>query len=128
MIRITKGATNSCVFTLTEKTTLSNADYIIRFFSNQNHDNKLMFLNNDISPNKTRYNLFEIEETTNENLNNQKIELEETTYDYFIYETISATLSLDYAGDIVESGKVKVIGAGTASYTYNNQQQEYTFE
>lgn len=127
MIRITKGATNSCVFTLNEKITLSSPNLFIQIHSNQDNDDKLMWLNDDLSANTIRYNLYVIEETSSEDLNDQKISLEPTSYDYFVWQTDSATLSTTYATSIVESGKLIVTGTGSTNYTYSDK-QEYTFE
>jgi len=133
MITIDKGMTNSCVFTLTEKRTLSStaSNVFLQFYNNQDNYNKLMYLNNDLSPNTERYNLFLIEETINEDLNNQKIELNLTTYDYFIHEIpIGATLSLDNSIKILETGLITVNGTSSIvpTYTKNDDNRTYTFE
>lgn len=117
MITINRGATNSCVFTLNESTTIPNASYIIKFHSNQNFEDKIMWLNNDLTDSPVRYNYYIITESDSEDLNNNTISLSPATYDYTVYETISATLSLDYADGIVEQGLVKVNG------TYSNIQK-----
>lgn len=114
MIVINKGMTNSCVFTLTEKITLTDPYLLLSLYSNQDFTTKTMLLNDDVSFNKIRYNEFIIEETTMEDLTDNKIELELTTYDYTVWQSATSSLSLDDATSIVESGKLTV--SGTASY------------
>ena len=127
MIKIIQNQSNTTIFTLTEKTSIINANYLLKVFSNQNHDYKIMRLSGDTSANLARYNQFDIVESNSENLNAGIISLIPGTYDYFVYETSGATLSLTGA-TIVESGKMKVSGTGTTSSTFINNNNEITFE
>ena len=128
MIKITKNQTNNVVLTLNEKTTISNANYLLELFSNQNHDSKVVRLSGDTSTNLDRYNQFPIVETSTDDLDNGQISLLEGTYDYFAYETTGSTLSLSGAS-IIESGKLIVISTGsTVTTTFDDNNDEYTFE
>jgi hypothetical protein len=113
MITIRKGATNSCIFTLAELTTIPNADYFIEVYDNQIRNTKLMWLNDNVSTEPARYNQYVITETTSEDLDDQKISLPISTYDYYVWQTNSATLSVDYATSIVESGMIRVTGTSS---------------
>jgi hypothetical protein len=134
MIRIIKNTVNNCVFTLREKTTFNNANYILEMYSNENHSSKLMWLYSsaNTSTNIVRYDLFEIEETTNEDINNLKVNLAVSQYDYFVWETSGSTLSLSAltTDNIVESGRINVenIDSYYTTPTFNNTNNEITFE
>jgi len=127
MILINKGATNSVALTLNEKLTSTASNIFIQFYSNQDRDSKLMWLNTDVSPDPVRWNQYEIEETTNEDLNDQKISLDVTTYDYFVYETAATALSIASASNVLESGKVTVIGTSSEASIFDDDRDEYTF-
>ena len=113
MILLNRDSTNKSVFTLFEKTTLSPVYYLFEFIDEDTNTSKL-FTGVDISTNKTRYNEFVIELTTNgiEDLLNSVINLQVNGYyTYKVYEQSSPTnLLVANAGAIVELGKVKVDG------------------
>jgi len=118
MIQIIRGQTNSCIFTLNELTTSASASYFIEVYDKQIRNTKLMWLNDDVSPNPFRYNEYIIEETTSEDLTDQKITLPISNYDYYVWQTISATLSKDYAVNIIESGMIRVTGTSSVNVYY----------
>ena len=128
MLKINKNTTNSLVFTLNEKVTLENPNFLLELYSNQNHDSTVMRLSGDTSTNVIRYNEFNITETTTSDLENMVVNLDEGTYDYYVWETSGSTLELSGATSIVESGKVVVKGSGSTQTTFENNDKEYTFE
>ena len=106
MIRLTKGATQNIILTLTEKELLTNPNYLFVFTNRSaNTEVKFVSLNNtDISQYKDRYNEFSIVTNTNFStaLNGQ--------YDYDIYEQTS-TSNLNPAGlNLLESGIMELVG------------------
>jgi hypothetical protein len=106
MIRLTKGATQNIILTLTEKQLLTNPNYLFVFTNRSaNTEVKFVSLNNtDISQYKERYNEFSIVTNTNFStaLNGQ--------YDYDIYEQTS-TSNLNPAGlNLLESGIMELVG------------------
>jgi len=106
MIRLTKGATQNIILTLTEKQLLTNPNYLFVFTNRSaNTEVKFVSLNNtDISQYKDRYNEFSIVTNTNfsTSLNGQ--------YDYDIYEQTS-TSNLNPAGlNLLESGIMELVG------------------
>jgi hypothetical protein len=106
MIRLTKGATQNIILTLTEKQLLTNPNYLFVFTNRSaNTEVKFVMLNNtDISQYKDRYNEFSIVTNTNFStaLNGQ--------YDYNIYEQTS-TSNLNPAGlNLLESGIMELVG------------------
>jgi hypothetical protein len=106
MIRLTKGATQNIILTLTEKQLLTNPNYLFVFTNRSaNTEVKFVSLNNtDISQYKDRYNEFSIVTNTNfaTALNGQ--------YDYDIYEQTS-TSNLNPAGlNLLESGIMELVG------------------
>lgn len=119
MILIEKSSQNIVALTLTEKTTITGANYIF-YFSYYNGDTKI-FTVPDTSTATGRYNKFMITETTVEDLYNGEINLEHAGFwDYKIYQTAtSSPVDLDDLDDldeanVVEVGIVKVIGDLTA--------------
>lgn len=107
---IKKATINTCVFTLSEKTTLTPVYYLFEFLNSQDNTTKY-FLSADISNNKISYNEFLIEETVTENLLLGKVTLTLLgSWTYTIREQASST-NLDPAlsGAIVEIGRIDVI-------------------
>jgi hypothetical protein len=106
MIRLTKGATQNIILTLTEKQLLTNPNYLF-VFTNRSANTEVKFVrlnNTDISQYKDRYNEFSIVTNTNFStaLNGQ--------YDYDIYEQTS-TSNLNPAGlNLLESGIMELVG------------------
>ena len=106
MIRLTKGATQNIILTLTEKQLLTNPNYLF-VFTNRSANTEVKFVrlnNTDISQFKERYNEFSIVTNTNFStaLNGQ--------YDYDIYEQTS-TSNLNPAGlNLLESGIMELVG------------------
>jgi hypothetical protein len=111
-IYINKNADNLCAFTLNESVTIPDAKYIIQLESKALNTSKLMWLNEDLSLNTQRYNEYLISEVLpeDEDLEDQKINLVEGGYSYFVWQTISNNLDLSQADKIIESGMVHVIG------------------
>jgi hypothetical protein len=106
MIRLTKGATQNIILTLTEKQLLTNPNYLF-VFTNRSANTEVKFVklnNTDISQYKDRFNEFSIVTNTNFStaLNGQ--------YDYDIYEQTS-TSNLNPAGlNLLESGIMELVG------------------
>ena len=106
MIRLTKGATQNIILTLTEKELLTNPNYLF-VFTNRSANTEVKFVrlnNTDISQYKDRYNEFSIVTNTNFStaLNGQ--------YDYDIYEQTS-TSNLNPSGlNLLESGIMELVG------------------
>jgi hypothetical protein len=106
MIRLTKGATQNIILTLTEKQLLTNPNYLF-VFTNRSANTEVKFVrlnNTDISQYKDRYNEFSIVTNTNFStaLNGQ--------YNYDIYEQTS-TSNLNPAGlNLLESGIMELVG------------------
>jgi len=106
MIRLTKGATQNIILTLTEKQLLTNPNYLF-VFTNRSANTEVKFVklnNTDISQYKDRYNEFSVVTNTNFStaLNGQ--------YDYDIYEQTS-TSNVNPAGlNLLESGIMELVG------------------
>jgi len=106
MIRLTKGATQNIILTLTEKQLLTNPNYLF-VFTNRSANTEVKFIqlnNTDISQYKDRYNEFSIVTNTNfaTSLNGQ--------YDYSVYEQTSSS-NLNPAGlNLLETGIMELVG------------------
>jgi hypothetical protein len=110
MITISKGATNSTVFTLKEMSELTNPTYVF-LFHNDFYDSYVTFSAVNVSPYDRRYDRFEIVESSTPDPINGVIELEYGFGSYTVYE--SATQSLDInlsTGRILEYGRYFVPG------------------
>lgn len=131
MLKIQKNQLNNLIVTVTEKTTLNPAHYLLALRSKDNMSTTVVRLTGNTSPNIERYDKFVLSETSfaNQDLENAKINLEAgSTYDYTFYQTsaISGT-SINGAG-IVERGLLKVSNPTSISSTITSSNQIITFE
>lgn len=122
MIHLTKGETNKIVVTLTEKSQLTNPNYLFVFKSLENNKLvKFVLLNaNDISSYKERFNEFEI--VVNDYFSTAKI----GEYTYTIYEQASTT-NLDplLASNILEVGQMSLKNSSNFNFTTRNSTNTY---
>jgi hypothetical protein len=106
-LTINKGAQNSIVVTLTEKTTLDPVYYLFEFIDTTG-TNKYCIVAEQ-SGFLERFNEFAITETTNPDNENGEVELMVGDYVYNVYEQ-SSTLNLDPSGlTLVETGNAKCV-------------------
>jgi len=107
------------VLTLTEKTTISNPNYLFEFKDNQTKE-LIYFIAQDTSSFKERFNKFTITEKANPNNLIGEVELIlDGQYAYTIREQASTTnLNPSLSGAIVETGKVTVTDTDEAIPTY----------
>ena len=101
MLRLTKGSTVNIICTLTEKQTITDANYLFVFTSRAtNNVVKFVLVNtSDVSTNKTRWNEFAVV------VNTYFLNEAEGWWDYDVYEQASTTnTDLSLTGDKLESG------------------------
>jgi hypothetical protein len=101
MIKLTKGNTDTLYLTLTEKQTITDANYLFVFESRTTNEKvKFVIVNSsDLSVYKDRYNKFSLEVNTN------FATKEEGWYKYKVYEQASTTnVDESLAGGILETG------------------------
>jgi hypothetical protein len=124
VIKLTKGQTNSNIaLTLTEKVTLSPV-YFLFEFKNDTSNTKYYVISADTSTETERYNLFSITEGVDDQLNGSVILGDSGFYTYTVYEQSSSS-NLDPSGlDIVENGKMKLLGTAQ-SFTEHSITTEY---
>jgi hypothetical protein len=129
MIRINKGETNTVTVTLFENSTVANPIYLFQFV-NQQSQVSYYFIATDTSAYLTRYNRFEVTETTNPDTLDGEVELEhEGFYDYYVFQTdLENTTGLTNASEAVENivkqvetGLVWVVPAEQVTHTYTPQ-------
>lgn len=127
MILITKNTTNNIILTLAEKTTLTNAVYLFEV-TNDSSEVVKCFIAEDISPNKQRYNEFDLIENATEDLLNGTFELGLSGfYTYNIYEQTSTTnLDTTLATNLIETGKLNVVSTIAELEQYNGNQTQTT--
>lgn len=125
MILITKNTTNNIILTLAEKTTLTNVVYLFEVINDSSEVVKC-FIAEDISPNKYRYNEFDLIENATEDLLNGTFELELSGfYKYNIYEQTSTTnLDPTLATNLIETGKLNVTSTITELEQYDGNQTQ----
>lgn len=130
-LTIQKNQINNIFVTVTEKTTVSPAHYLMSLYSNDNHSTKVIRFSGDNSVNSVRWNQFTIEEVplASENLEQAKVNLiQGGTYDYVIYQTTGTTGTSIVNLTSVESGLLRVSGGTQSSSIYNNSNQIITFK
>jgi hypothetical protein len=125
VILITKNTTNNIILTLAEKTTLTNVVYLFEVINDSSEVVKC-FIAEDISPNKYRYNEFDLIENATEDLLNGTFELELSGfYKYNIYEQTSTTnLDPTLATNLIETGKLNVTSTITELEQYDGNQTQ----
>jgi CBS domain-containing protein len=131
MLKITKNQSNPLYVTVTEKTTLDPAYYIMSLYSKDNRDTKVLRFSGDSSTNIERWNIFEVTEVpvADEDLENAKINLlAGGTYDYTIYQTSNFSGTSVQGAGIVERGLLKVSDPSTSASTYSASNNIITFE
>lgn len=124
MIKLTKGTTTSNIaLTLTEKVTLSPV-YFLFEFKNDTSNTKYYVISADTSTETERYNLFEITEGVDDQVNGSVILGDSGFYTYTVYEQSSSS-NLDPSElSIVETGKMKLLGTAQ-SFTEHSITTEY---
>jgi len=131
MININRGEVNRVFLTLNEKIVFTGGTFTMTLVSNEDVNIvKAMPLNIDLSLNEDRYNLYDITENVNEDLNNQIISLENSSYDYRVYNNSGSTL--EDSSVIIESGLVLVdfkndIYISGSTYQPTNNNDDITF-
>lgn len=127
MLVINKNANNYITVTLLEKTTLSSPTYLFKFTSDIT-GTIVRFIATNTSSYTYRYDQFLITETSGTtNLTSGVIELDPVgSWSYTIYEQTSTTnLNEAEATGIVETGKVKVVGAQTFPAEFDNTSETH---
>jgi hypothetical protein len=116
---INRGASNTLVFTLSEKQTLTSPYFLFRFINKITNESNTCIAS-DTSSYTYRYNQFVITESGSENRTAGTLELRPTgEWIYEVYEQSSAS-NLDFAaaGSLLETGMVRVIGTDTTNYRH----------
>ena len=126
-LKINKGAANTVVLTLTEKTTLSTPYYAFKFTNSQTQEEKI-FNATDTSCDTTRFNKFVITEDSTEDLDDGTVELENPHQWYYtVYEVATATSKLT-TGVELESGYVYVVDTESAVTSYTKSENIKAYE
>lgn len=123
MITIPNYQVSLTPFTLVEKTTLPNPNYILDLFGKQKDNTTLLFLTGDTSNNTARYNYFPVDLTP--------YNLIEGQYNYRVWQTTGNTLTTSglTTNDIVESGLCYIENSGsTQNVIYVAPQNKYVFD
>ena len=118
MFKLTKGSTSTVICTLTEKTTISEANYLFVFTSRARNDVvKFVVLNTaDLSSNQQRWNEFDI--VVNTYFNTAQV----GWYTYEIYEQASTTnTNISLAGALIEKGLMYLTDSSSTTYTEYSQ-------
>ena len=118
MFKLTKGSTSTVICTLTEKTTISEANYLFVFTSRATNDVvKFVVLNTaDVSTNPVRWNEFNIV------VNNYFANKQVGWWEYQIFEQASTTnTNVLLAGALIEKGLMYLTDSSQTTYTQYSQ-------
>jgi hypothetical protein len=128
MLKVTRGQSNSVVFTLTEKTTLSSPYFLVVF--NNLATNELVYaICPDTSTQTTRYNLLTIIESNTSIPLSGQVKLVEGIYQYKVYEqTSSSNLDPSLSTSLVETGLLKSVTTATSSFIDNTYTEEFVWQ
>jgi hypothetical protein len=128
MLKVTRGQSNSVVFTLTEKTTLSSPYFLVVF--NNLATNELVYaICPDTSTQTTRYNLLTIIESNTSIPLSGQVKLVEGTYQYKVYEqSSSSNLNPSLSTSLVETGLLKSTTTATSSFIDNTYTEEFVWQ
>ena len=128
MLKVTRGQSNSVVFTLTEKTTLSSPYFLVVF--NNLATNELVYaICPDTSTQTTRYNLLTIIESNTSIPLSGQVKLVEGTYQYKVYEqSSSSNLNPSLSTSLVETGLLKSVTTATSSFIDNTYTEEFVWQ
>jgi len=125
MILINKNSSNEVVLTLSEKTSIVGATYLFEFINDATKETKL-FISQDYSNNKERFNIFNIIETSTEVPLTGRVKLSIGNWKYNIYQQTSTTnLVVANSGAKVENGRVDVVGTDSELNSFNGEQIIY---
>lgn len=124
---IIKGNSNNLYLTVGERQTLVNPYYLFSFYSHSSKETTNCIL--PLLSSTTRYDLFQLNESANENLTGGTVSLEKGWYSYFVYEQASSTnLNLSSTGSLLEKGVVQVSGStNEIIYSSSTTSLNYTF-
>ncbi len=128
---VQKNQVNNIYVTVSEKTVLSPAYYLMSLFSNENKDAKVIRFSGDNSVNQIRWNQFTLEEVDAqyEDLENAKINLlAGDSYDYVIYQTSATTGTSIVNLTSVESGLLQVESTTISPNIFNTTKTILTFK
>lgn len=126
MQKVTKGANNILVFTLTERVTLTSPYFLMRVQSRSTNQIKRFILPSNQSSNTGRYDQFTITETSGtEILTSGTVTLTVGDWYYEIWEQTSSTNLLETSATTkLENGILRVL---STSDTYKDPEQTDTF-
>jgi len=127
MLLINKNTNNTLIVTITEKVSISNPYFLFVFTSDATNE-KVIFLQENISQHTDRYDEFVItERSTNLDYTSGIIEfLPIGSWTYEIFEQASSTnLDRTLTGARLEVGKAKVIGTNETYSKYSGQPTTY---
>jgi hypothetical protein len=123
MFKLTKGSTSTVICTLTEKTTISEANYLFVFTSRATNEVvKFVVLNTaDVSTNPVRWNEFNI--VVNTYFANKQV----GWWEYQIFEQASTTnTNVLLAGALIEKGLMYLTDSSQTTYTQYSQDINFT--
>lgn len=128
MLLITKATTNTIIFTLTEKTTIADAIYLVRWVSDQSGIQTSCILTPEESLFTYRYNQFTLTENDTPDRTEGEVKFLHTGFwTYEIYEQSSSS-NLDYTQadntTPIEVGKALVRVSPTAGVEYDEASVE----
>lgn len=114
MVRIEDGTSKKCLFTLKEKTTISDPYYL--FTIENNNGDEVVWSNTDNSLYKVRYNSFTFSNNVDASTSAGGFTASIGFYNYTVYESEYNNLIIASASSVVETGILEVYGTGSNSF------------
>ena len=126
---VNKNSTNKLSVTLNEKLNFTGTTILLYLKNNQTHQEKIVKMTGDTSPNPIRINQYYVNEVipANEDLFNASINLEVGTYDYIFYSTFNTGLTTN-GGAPMETGMLTVKGPTTSNVIFTGSSQIKIFK
>jgi len=129
MITIKKNRTQEIFATLKENSIYDPSYYLLKLVSNDNLQEKVVYLGLDSSLNPIRYSELVLTEAATDDLLLGQINLTEgMTYDYTFYESPTPdSITIGSFERIVETGTLKVVSTTTSISTYTDKNTIITY-
>ena len=122
----TGSVTSSLYLTLDERGYTSGEYLLLKLIGKENNDENVLVLGSDNSMNPGRYNKFTVTDSASISLDEAIFNFNQPSYDYYIYNSVSASILVD--STLLEKGLLKVNGLiDNTQINLGNNNSEITF-
>ena len=122
----TGSVTSSLYLTLDERGYTPGEYLLLKLIGKENNDENVLVLGSDNSMNPGRYNKFTVTDSASISLDEAIFNFNQPSYDYYIYNSVSASILVD--STLLEKGLLKVNGLiDNTQINLGNNNSEITF-